>query len=108
MAPDRRKRRALSPLLAAEHYLDAERERCSAEALFLMDHGEVVASSVREGGRYKGGSRLADAYSDGGASCDLYAHVVDVRGRSLTFASIGARVRSVREVERSIDRIFSE
>ncbi|NUO52227.1 MAG: hypothetical protein HOV80_25520 [Polyangiaceae bacterium] len=108
MVGDRRKRRALSPLLAAEHYLDAELERCSAEALFLMDRGEVVASSVRDGGRYEGGTPLAAAYSDGGASCDLYAHVVDVRGRSLLFASIGARVRSVREVERSIDRIFAE
>jgi hypothetical protein len=108
MVGDRRKRRALSPLLAAEHFLDAELERCSADALFLMDRGEVVASSVREGGVYRSGPPLAAAYSDAGASCDLYAHVVDVRGRSLLFASIGARVKSVREVERSIDRIFSE
>lgn len=106
MVRDRRQRRALSPLLATEHYLDAELERCSAAALFLMDRGEVVASSVREGAGYEAGPALAGALREDAAG-DLYAHVVDVAGRSLLFASLGARVRSVREVERSIDRIFS-
>lgn len=106
MVTDRRKRRALSPVLATEHYLDAERDRCAATALFLLDEGEVVAASVREGEHldHEGALRLAMGVSPDDR--DLYAHVLDVAGKSMLFASIGARVRSVRTVERSIDRIF--
>jgi hypothetical protein len=107
MVNDRRKRRALSPILATEHFLEAEMERCSASALFLLDGGEVVASSLRDGEplQRENARRLAMGIGDDGR--DLYAHVLDVAGRSMLFASVGARVRSVREVERSIDRIFS-
>ena len=95
MVTDRRKRRAISPVLATEHYLDAERDRCAATALFLLDEGEVVAASVREGEHldHEGALRLAM-----GVSPDA--------GKSMLFASIGAHVRRVRTVERSIDRIF--
>ncbi|MBL9024280.1 MAG: hypothetical protein JNL21_18950 [Myxococcales bacterium] len=106
MVTDRRKRRALSPVLATEHYLEAELERCDATALFLLDDGEVVASMVRDGERFdrEGALRLAMGVTPDDR--DLYAHVLDVAGKSMLFASIGARVRSVRAVERSIDRIF--
>ncbi len=73
-----------------------------------MDRGEVIASSVRPGGSIEPTQALASALRDDDPGHDLYAHVLDVGGRALLFASIGARVRSVREVERSIGRIFSE
>ncbi len=107
MVNDRRKRRALSPILATEHFLEAELDRCAATALFLLDGGEVVASSLRDGQPVarESARRLAMGVEDDGR--DLYAHVLDVAGRSMLFTSVGARVKSVREVERSIDRIFS-
>lgn len=107
MVSDRRKRRALSPVLATEHFLEAELERCAATALFLLDGGEVVASSVRDGERVDRSEAVQIAMGAQADERDLYAHVLDVAGRSMLFASVGGRVRSVRSVQRSIDRIFS-
>ncbi len=108
MSNDRRKRRAHSPLLAAEHFLEAELGRCSAAALFLLERGEVIASTMRVGERVALVDAFQGAIAPGPDGRDLYAHVLEVPGRELLLASVGARVRSVREVERSIGRIFSE
>lgn len=95
---DRRKKRAVGPLLATEYLLDAQRERAGAEAVVLFDGGELLASSGRLGG--EPGALLEH---DG----DVYTHRLSLEGRSMVLASLGARVKSVRGVEEALARILA-
>jgi hypothetical protein len=105
MISDRRKRRAYSPLVAAEYFLEAEVARTGAAAgIFLIDRGEVIASGVRSG---EAREALAGLLDDPTTSRDVYAHPLTIPGRAFVLSSVDGRVRSVREVERTIERIFT-
>jgi hypothetical protein len=95
---DRRKKRAVGPLLATEYLLDAHRERAGAEAVVLFECGELLASA---------GPLGADPSELFERDGDLYTHRLSLEGRPLVLASFGARVKSVRGVEEALARILA-
>jgi hypothetical protein len=110
MPVDRRARRAVAPLLAAEYFLDAERARAKASVIVLMDGSDVLASSVAAGEDLDAVARAGAAVAAGRVPADdrdLYAHTLRLGGRDLVLATADARVRSVREIERHLGRILS-
>ena len=108
MQRDRRRRRALSPLLAAEHYLDCARERSQAAQVLLLEAGEIVATSSHGQPDTEGYLTTVRAALSGEApSHDVYLHPLVVDGRPLCLASVGRRVLSVRDAAAAMSRIFA-
>ncbi len=109
MRSDRRRRRAHSPLLAAEYYLDSERERSGAAAVILWEGSEPLATSVaREADRAMFTAVAREAERDGSEpGRDVYVHRVTVGGRTLLLASVDARLPSVRRAEAALARILA-
>lgn len=104
MAHDRRKRRAVAPLLALEYLLDAERARAGASALGVFEQADPLATSATDGDA----RRDLVAFASGAASDrDAYVLGLDVGGPTWTLVSLDKRVRSLRRVEESVKRILS-
>jgi hypothetical protein len=97
--------RSSSPAVAVEFYLEAERTRSGAAALALVEGTVVVAASGRSQADLE---TLAGSLAAGVAPVDrdLYAHELRPAGQALRLASLDARVKSVRNVERDLERIF--
>lgn len=108
MIADRRARRAHAPLLAAEYFLDRQRERCGAGAVALFDGREMLAVSAASNADPTTLRMWVGEVARGGPgpSRDVFVHPVQVLGRVLHLASIDARVPSVREAERGLARIL--
>jgi hypothetical protein len=109
MHNDRRSRRAHAPLLAAEYFLDAQREQVGASAVMLWDGVEPLCSSKASGpSGAHAEAALRDAKLGGhGFDRDVFMHPVKVSGRELILMSIDARLPSLRRVETSLARIFA-
>lgn len=117
MVKDRRTKRAHAPLLALEYFLDAEREKVGASAigLFLDDEPLVVSAADAFSQRALAScvgdrasrERAMAADRSGGEPTDRDLYVLPMAEGELVLASLDARVRSVREMERSITRILS-
>lgn len=109
MQKDRRSRRAHAPLLAAEYFLDAQREQVGASAVILWDGTEPLCSSKAGGSSgLTAEAALRDAKLGGsGYDRDVFMHPVKVSGRDLLLMSIDARLPSLRRVESSLARIFA-
>lgn len=105
MARDRRVLRSSSPAVAVEFYLESERTRSGAAALALVEAGVVVAASGRSEADLE---TLAGSLAAGVAPVDrdMYDHELSAAGQALRLASLDARVKSVRDVERALERIF--
>ncbi len=109
MHNDRRNRRAHAPLLAAEYFLDAQREQVGAGAVMLWDGSEALCSSKVGGpSGAHAEAALRDAMAGGNRfERDVFMHPVKVSGRDLLVMSIDARLPSLRRVEASLSRIFA-
>lgn len=109
MVVDRRSRRAHAPLLAAEYFLDKQRARCGAGAVALFDGREMLAVSSDAPTDHATLRMWVGEVARGGPgpSRDVFVHPVNLLGRELLLASIDARLPSIREAERGLDRIFA-
>jgi hypothetical protein len=106
VSTERRLRRSSSPREAAELYLAAERDRSHASALLISDGGRIVAASAASPRDLLGLQRAIVEQDE--TDRDHFQHQLDVAGRSLRLASLDARVRSVRAVQRDLARILAE
>jgi len=109
MPTDRRSRRAHAPLLAAEYFLDAQRQHAGASAVMLWDGGEPLLTSVaKDAPDTLVEAAMRDVTSGGqGFDRDIFVHKLNVFGRELDLISVDARLSSVRRVESSLSRIFA-
>lgn len=108
MQSDRRRRRAQTPLLAAEYFLDSQRQRINASAVVLFEGSEPLAASVqRESERATVEAMMREvSLGESESDRDLFIHRVKLLGREFYLASLDARLPSVRQVERTLARIF--
>lgn len=116
MVNDRRTKRAHAPLLALEYFLDAERARVGASAIGLFLDDEPLVMSAADSFSQRAlttsvGDRESRAKAMGlersGDVTDRDLYVLQMAEGELVLASLDARVRSVREMERSITRILT-
>jgi hypothetical protein len=110
---DRRLARAREPIAAARLYLDGVIAAVrGARAAVVADGARLVAGAGMPAAELARVARLAHLASlgrdDGGEdpAGDLFLHRVHVRGREHVFATLGARARRVRDVERDLARIL--
>jgi hypothetical protein len=118
---DQRKNRSDVPLEAARLYLEAVADRSDARALALANEDGLLVAGTR-------GSYDLDGLAAVGAACvsgqgesdvvsamiedviggeDLYASGLTIQGNSFCLASVGARVRSVKDTTAALSRILS-
>jgi len=111
---ERRRERSLNPATAASLYLETVLRRCVLDALVVADaDGGIVAyaSTARSAVEPRSLARVAGAVAYGEADAgidevDVYAHRMDVAGRSLVLVSAGSRGDRVRVVASDLSRIF--
>jgi len=96
-------------LLAAEYFLDAQRQHAGASAVMLWDGGEPLLTSVaKDAPDTLVEAAMRDVTSGGqGFDRDIFVHKLNVFGRELDLISVDARLSSVRRVESSLSRIFA-
>lgn len=99
---DRRTRRAHSPLLAAEYYLDAVRARSNAGGIALLSGNDLIAKCGA------GANAIIEAMQGAGSEViDIFLHAIQVHGQTMLLGTLDRRVGSVRAVEADLNRIFA-
>lgn len=99
---DRRARRAHSPLLAAEYYLDSVRKHANAGGIALLSDSDLIAKCGA------GADVILEAMRGAGSEVvDIFLHAIQVRGETMLLGTLDRRVGSVRAVEAALNRIFA-
>jgi len=109
---ERRFARTREPVAAARLYLDnLVREAHGLRAAVVVEEGRLVAGAGMPIAELAQVARAAQDHDAALASKpelrgDLFIHRILVRGRRHVFATLGARARRVRDVERDLARIL--
>lgn len=109
---DRRFARTREPVAAVRLYLDnLVREAHGLRAAVVVEDGRLVAGAGMPAADLAQVARAAEGHDASVAPKpqlrgDLFIHRILLRGRRHVFATLGARARRVREVERDLARIL--